>query len=113
MWKKRIFETRIIHGKNEYKIEDITPNNLIKDKNILNRQNSESSVNTYSIKETEKNETQEKRPQKPVKKLFNIIDYNLFDNFQKEGINEGRWSSDEHIKFIKAFVYFGKKYKLI
>ena len=52
--KKRIFETRIFYGKNLHNIEDITLNNLIKDKNILNRQNSESSVNTYSIKETKK-----------------------------------------------------------
>ena len=32
---------------------------------------------------------------------------------EKGHINEGRWSSEEHIKFIKAFVYFGKKYRLI
>ena len=83
------------------------------DKNILKRQNSKSSESSYSIKETEKNETQEKHPQKIVKKLFNIIDYKLFEDYQKEDINEGRWSSDEHIKFIKSFVYFGKKYKLI
>ena len=83
------------------------------DKNILKRQNSKSSESSHSIKETEKNETQEKHPQKIVKKLFNIIDYNLFEDYQKEDINEGRWSSDEHIKFIKAFVYFSKKYKFI
>ena len=111
--KKRIFETRIFYGKNEHNIDDSNSNNLVKDKNILNRQNSESSESTFSIKETEKNESSAKRPQKTVKKLFSIIDYNLFDDLEKGDINEGRWSSEEHIKFIKAFVYFGKKYKLI
>ena len=111
--KKRIFETRIFYGKNEHNIDDSNSNNLVKDKNILNRQNSESSESTFSIKETEKNESSAKLPQKTVKKLFNIIDYNLFDDLEKGDINEGRWSSEEHIKFIKAFVYFGKKYKLI
>ena len=111
--KKRIFETRIFYGKNEHNIDDSNSNNLVKDKNILNRQNSESSESTFSIKETEKNESSAKRPQKTVKKLFSIIDYNLFDDLKKGDINEGRWSSEEHIKFIKAFVYFGKKYKLI
>ena len=111
--KKRIFETRIFYGKNEHNIDDSNSNNLVKDKNILNRQNSESSESTFSIKETEKNESSAKLPQKTVKKLFSIIDYNLFDDLEKEDINEGRWSSEEHIKFIKAFVYFGKKYKLI
>ena len=111
--KKRIFETRIFYGKNEHNIDDSNSNNLVKDKNILNRQNSESSESTFSIKETEKNESSAKLPQKTVKKLFSIIDYNLFDDLEKGDINEGRWSSEEHIKFIKAFVYFGKKYKLI
>ena len=111
--KKRIFETRIFYGKNEHNIDYSNSNNLVKDKNILNRQNSESSESTFSIKETEKNESSAKLPQKTVKKLFSIIDYNLFDDLEKGDINEGRWSSEEHIKFIKAFVYFGKKYKLI
>ena len=82
--KKRIFETRIFYGKNEqHSIDDSNSNNLVKDKNVLNRQNSESSESTFSIKETEKNEFPEKRPQKTVKKLFNIIDYNLFDDLEK------------------------------
>ena len=111
--KKRIFETRIYYGKNEHYNDDSNSNNLVNDKNILNRHNSESSESTFSIKETEKNESSAKLPQKTVKKLFSIIDYNLFDDLEKGDINEGRWSSEEHIKFIKAFVYFGKKYRLI
>ena len=110
--KKRIFETTIYYRKNEHNINNITSNNLSKDENQLNSQNSQSLESTLSIKEEEKNETLEKRLQKPAKKLFNIIDYNLFEDFQQNDINEGRWSFKEHIKFIKAFVYFGKKYKL-
>ena len=110
--KKRIFETTIYYRKNEHNINNITSNNLSKDENQLNRQNSQSLESTLSIKEEEKNETVEKCSQKTTKKLFNIIDYNLFEDFQQNDINEGRWSFKEHIKFIKAFVYFGKKYKL-
>ena len=110
--KKRIFETTIYYRKNEHNIDNITSNNLSKVENPLNPQNSQSLESTLSIKEEEKNETLEKRLQKPAKKLFNIIDYNLFEDFQQNDINEGRWSFKEHIKFIKAFVYFGKKYKL-
>ena len=43
--------------------------------------------------------------------LFNTINYNLFAKSMNK--NEGRWSKNESIKFIKAYVNFGKDYVLI
>ena len=51
-------------------------------------------------------------PQKEKPKLFNTINYDLFETFNVRGKNEGRWSYNENIKFIKAYVNFGKNYKL-
>jgi len=48
------------------------------------------------------------KKEKPI--LFNTINYNLFAKSMNK--NEGRWSKKERIKFIKAFVNFGKNYKL-
>ena len=48
-------------------------------------------------------------PKKEKSKLFYTNNYNFF---KEENKNEGRWSYDEHIKFIKAYVNFGKNYLL-
>ena len=48
------------------------------------------------------------KKEKPI--LFNTINYNLFAKSMNK--NEGRWSKNESIKFIKAYVNFGKNYKL-
>ena len=46
------------------------------------------------------------------KKLFQTCNYSYFDNSIKN-INEGKWSSEEHIKFIESFVNYGKKWATI
>ena len=91
--KKRIFKTL---------------NNLNKeDNNILKSQNSNTLESTSSNKI---NQTSGKENIKTNKvKLFNITR----DNYPKQNLNKGRWSYDEHIKFITALVNFGKKYTLI
>ena len=46
------------------------------------------------------------------KKLFQTCNYSYFDE-PTENTNEGKWSSEEHIKFIESFVNYGKKWKII
>ena len=46
------------------------------------------------------------------KKLFQTCNYSYFDNSIKN-TNEGKWSSEEHIKFIESFVNYGKKWATI
>jgi len=72
-----------------------------------------STESTFLNKETEKKELLEKTdPKKEKPLLFNTINYSLFENLIKKNMNEGRWSQNEHIKFLRAYVNFGKKYKL-
>ena len=102
--KKRLFKTHIYQKKKNH----ITLNDLPMNKNkIINRLNSNSSESTYS--NNEKNEIAENALLKNEKfKLFITFNYEHANDFPS---NEGRWTFDEHIKFIKAFVCFGKKYK--
>ena len=46
------------------------------------------------------------------KKLFQTCNYSYFDDSIKN-TNEGKWSSEEHIKFIQSFVNYGKKWATI
>ena len=46
------------------------------------------------------------------KKLFQTCNYSYFDE-PTENTNEGKWSSEEHIKFIQSFVNYGKKWATI
>ena len=46
------------------------------------------------------------------KKLFQTCNYSYFDDSIKN-TNEGKWSSEEHIKFIESFVNYGKKWATI
>ena len=102
--KKRLFKTHIYQKKKNH----ITLNDLPMNKNkIIKRFNSNSSESTYS--NNEKNEIAENALLKNEKfKLFITFNYEHANDFPS---NEGRWTFDEHIKFIKAFVCFGKKYK--
>jgi SHAQKYF class myb-like DNA-binding protein len=73
-------------------------------KNSSNIPSYNSTESTFLNKETEKKELLEKTdPKKEKPLLFNTI---------KKNMNEGRWSQNEHIKFLRAYVNFGKKYKL-
>ena len=86
--KKPLFQT--------YHINNIPLNNLREDNNI------NSSESTSSNKEIDK--------LKPKKvKLFDTFKYFYMDNYPNQKLNRGRWSYDEHIKFIKAFCIFWKK----
>jgi SHAQKYF class myb-like DNA-binding protein len=82
-------------------------------KNSSNIPTYNSTESTFLNKETEKKELLEKTdPKKEKPLLFNTINYSLFENLIKKNMNEGRWSQNEHIKFLRAYVNFGKKYKL-
>jgi len=48
----------------------------------------------------------------PKKKMFRTCKYFYQDDSIKN-TNEGRWSYEEHIKFIESFVNYGKKWELI
>ena len=48
----------------------------------------------------------------PKKNLFQTIKYFFLDN-KKQITDGGRWTYEEHIKFIKAFVNYGKRWKTI
>ena len=73
-------------------------------KNSSNIPSYNSTESTFLNKETEKKELLEKTdPKKEKPLLFNTI---------KKNMNEGRWSQNEHIKFLRAYVNFGKEYKL-
>jgi SHAQKYF class myb-like DNA-binding protein len=65
-----------------------------------------------SINSTEKNEKKVKS--KNNKKIFNTFDYNILDGSNpddKTGKEEGRWTYEEHLKFIEAIIKYGKKWK--
>ena len=76
-------------------------------KTIINNKNFISQESSFSKEAFEKI-----FPKKEKAKLFYTIDYNLFKKPEEESKNRGRWSYDEHIKFIKAYINFGKNYKL-
>ena len=93
-----------------FNIYNITLNN----KTSININNLNNQENILSNKITgEFNKLEKTFPIKEKPKLFYTVDYNLFENPEEEKKNEGRWSYYENIKFIKAFVNFGKNYKLI
>ena len=107
--KKPLFITNKNMGNSTFNINNINQNN----KSILNNENSNSSESTFSDKSAEQIKQLEKELHKKENpKLFYTINYNLFENDKEENKNEGRWSYDERIKFIKAYVNFGKNYKL-
>ena len=107
--KKPFFITNKNIGNSTFNLNNISQNN----KSILNIENSNIPESTFSDKSIEQIRSPEKTiPKKEKAKLFYTIDYNLFENPEEENKNEGRWSYDEHIKFIKAYVHFGKNYKL-
>ncbi len=105
--KKRFFITNKNMRNSTFNINNISQNN----KTIINIENSNTHGSTFSDKSAEKSEKIFLLKEKP--KLFYTVDYNLFENPEEEKKNEGRWSYYENIKFIKAFVNFGKNYKLI
>ena len=82
---------------------------IVKD-NSDNMKNDElSNINKVIIKENEKNDISK------IENLTKMIIFkknNIKDKKDKKGIlNEGRWSYEEHIKFIEALVNFGKNWK--
>ena len=99
---------------NVKKIDKKSPFLITTNKNSSNTQkvNNTTKSNLLS-KETEKKELLEKPLPKKIKPhLFNTFNYNHFENLIKKNFNKGRWSSGEHIKFLRAYVNFGKKYNL-
>ena len=99
---------------NVKKIDKKSPFLITTNKNSSNTQkvNNTTESNLLS-KETEKKELLEKPLPKKIKPhLFNTFNYNHFENLIKKNFNKGRWSSGEHIKFLRAYVNFGKKYNL-
>ena len=107
--KKPFFITNKNMGNSTFDINNIRQNN----KSILKIENSNSSESTFLDKSAEEIKQLEKELHKNEKsKLFYTIDYNLFENPEDESKNEGRWSYSENIKFIQAYVNFGKNYKL-
>jgi hypothetical protein len=93
-------------GNSTFDINIISQNN----KSILKIENSNSRESTFLDKSVVQLEKELHKKEKP--KLFYTVDYNLFENPEEESKNEGRWSYNENIKFIQAYVNFGKNYKL-
>lgn len=94
-----ISNTNIFRKSNKF--SDIKVNGLLKNPKILT-----------SINPTDKNGKKVKSKNK--KKLFNTFDYNILDGSNpddKTGKEEGRWTYEEHIKFIEAIIKYGKKWK--
>ena len=107
--KKQFFITNKIKENSESNINNISPDN----KAILNIENSNGPENTFSDKSAGQIIQLEKTlPIKEKPKLFHTINYNLFETSKEERKKEGKWSNEENIKFIKAYVNFGKNYKL-
>ena len=82
---------------------------IVKD-NTDNMKNDElSNINKAIIKENEKNDISKKEN---LSKIIIFKKNNHKEKKDKKGnLNEGRWSSEEHIKFIEALVKFGKNWK--
>ena len=104
--KKPFFITDKSMGNSTFDINSISQNN----KSILKIENSNSRESTFLYKSGVQLEKELHKKEKP--KLFYTVDYNLFENPEEESKNEGRWSYNENIKFIRAYVNFGKNYKL-
>ena len=104
--KKPFFITDKSMGNSTFDINNISQNN----KSILKIENSNSRESTFLDKSVVQLEKELHKKEKP--KLFYTVDYNLFENPEEESKNEGRWSYNENIKFIQAYVNFGKNYKL-
>ena len=82
---------------------------IVKDNSDNTKNDELSNINKVIIKENEK---------KDISKIENLTKMIIFkknnikDKKDKKGIlNEGRWSYEEHIKFIEALVKFGKNWK--
>ena len=104
--KSPIFITSSENSK--FDLSNFALNNSNMNKNSLNIPNVDTTESTLLSKETEKKPL----PKKVKPHLFNTINYDFFENLINKNINEGRWSSDEHIRFLRAYINFGKKYKL-
>ena len=58
------------------------------------------------------------RPKEEIKKvsakknLFQTCQYFYLEDSKKK-TNEGRWTYEEHIKFIESFVNYGKRWEII
>ena len=104
--KKPFFITNKNMGNSTFDINIISQNN----KSILKIENSNSRESTFLDKSGVQLEKELHKKEK--RKLFYTVDYNLFENPEEESKNEGRWSYNENIKFIQAYVNFGKNYKL-
>ena len=104
--KSPIFITSNENSK--FDLSNFALNNSNMNKNSLNIPNVDTTESTLLSKETEKKQL----PKKVKPHLFNTINYDFFENLINKNINEGRWSSDEHIRFLRAYINFGKKYKL-
>ena len=104
--KSPIFITSNENSK--FDLSNFALNNSNMNKNSLNIPNVDTTESTLLSKETEKKPL----PKKVKPHLFNTINYDFFENLINKNINEGRWSSDEHIRFLRAYINFGKKYKL-
>ena len=107
--KKLFFVTSNINENSMFNLNNISQDDKIK----LNIENSNSQENDSLDKSNEKIRQLEKAlPKKEKPKLFYTTNYELFENSYAKGKNEGRWSYEENIKFIKAYVNFGKNYRL-
>ena len=113
--KKRKIKSLFITSQTDEKLRS-NINNISQD-NItnLNIENSYSTESNFSNKAAENIYLFEKifpKTEKP-KVLYTNKNYELFKTSKEEIKKKGKWSYDEHIKFIKAYVNFGKDYVLI
>ena len=99
---------------NVKKIDKKSPFLITTNKNSSNTQkvNNTTESNLLSKKTKKKGLLEKPLPKKIKPHLFNTFNYNHFENLIKKNVNKGRWSSGEHIKFLRAYVNFGKKYNL-
>jgi SHAQKYF class myb-like DNA-binding protein len=113
--KKRKIKPLFITNQTDEKLRS-NINNISQDnKTILSNENSYSTESNFSNKAAENIYLFEKifpKTEKP-KALYTNKNYELFKTSKEEIKKKGKWSYDEHIKFIKAYVNFGKDYVLI
>ena len=100
--------------KEETKVNNCNNNNY----NIFNISNSQSTDSSVINKDIEKNESFDLEQEKTEKSDFNdyidntdIIIKKLKNKDNNGFLNEGRWSFQEHIKFIEAIAEYGKNWK--
>jgi len=111
--KSPMFITINNNENSKFNLSNFAINNSNMNKNSSNIPTYNSTESTFLNKEAEKKELFEKtEPKKEKPLLFNTINYSLFENLIKKNMNEGGWSQNEHIKFLRAYVNFGKDYKL-